>query len=113
MRHLLRTSALLARLIIDCARGIPDYLIHRADQFVHRQQTIDTLRTVAGKDAATVYLYATGGDADTALDIAKLGLDPVAAFDLAEAGASPRALLAVATAEAGIPPTSIDPRDLP
>jgi hypothetical protein len=92
MRLRLAALRVYLRLLIQVASEVPGFIRERMDEFVRREQAVDTLEAVCGKDAASVYLYATRGDPHAALVIAQTGFDPLRALDLRDQGFSPESV---------------------
>lgn len=83
----LRITWEFARLLTKAIRDIPDFLLERMNAYLERERTIQILNTVTGdKDDTRLWLYATRGDADTALELAQLGVDLMQAIDWRDQG---------------------------
>lgn len=62
-----------ARLFWQAAREVNDFYLNRLEQLTKRLHDRDTLEALVGKDDAFLWLYATGGDAEAAVNLVQAG----------------------------------------
>jgi len=64
-----------ARILWQTARDVPQFVLTRATELIERQRQRDALDATVGEDDAVLWLYATGGDAQAALNLIHAGYD--------------------------------------
>ena len=69
------TLAECARLLWQAAHGIPAFVLARITGLAERQRQRNILEATVGKDEATLWIYATGGDTQAALTLVHDGYD--------------------------------------
>lgn len=73
-----------ARILWQTARDVPQFVLTRATELIERQRQRDALDATVGEDDAVLWLYATGGDAQAALNLIHAGYDRETIVELKE-----------------------------